>query len=98
MADRDTDCAEDTGRRGLPVPPARDGGGAGLADPPDGARGQESGERRRKMSDLVVGIDLGTTNSEVAAFLDGRVRVLVSFFGREAPVELDFLQVTRLVD
>src|ERR671933_1559120 len=26
----------------------------------------------------------------------GRVRVLVSFFGREAPVELDFLQVTRL--
>jgi transcriptional antiterminator NusG len=28
----------------------------------------------------------------------GRVRVLVSFFGREAPVELDFLQVTRLVE
>ena len=28
------------------------------------------------MSDLVVGIDLGTTNSEVAAFIDGRVRVL----------------------
>jgi len=28
----------------------------------------------------------------------GRVRVLVSFFGLEAPVELDFLQVTRLVD
>ena len=28
----------------------------------------------------------------------GRVRVLVSVFGREAPVELDFLQVTRLVD
>ncbi len=28
----------------------------------------------------------------------GRVRVLVSFFGREAPIELDFLQVTRLVD
>jgi len=26
------------------------------------------------------------------------VRVLVSFFGREAPVELDFLQVSRLVD
>src|SRR5579864_9122091 len=30
----------------------------------------------RVMSDLVVGIDLGTTNSEVAAFVDGRVRVL----------------------
>ena len=28
----------------------------------------------------------------------GRVRVLVSFFGREAPVELDFLQVSRLID
>ncbi len=28
------------------------------------------------MSDLVVGIDLGTTNSEIAAFLDGQVRVL----------------------
>ncbi|GIV97310.1 MAG: transcription termination/antitermination protein NusG [Herpetosiphonaceae bacterium] len=28
----------------------------------------------------------------------GRVRVLVSFFGREAPVELDFLQVERLVE
>ena len=26
----------------------------------------------------------------------GRVRVLVSFFGRETPVELDFLQVERL--
>ena len=26
--------------------------------------------------DVVVGIDLGTTNSEVAAFVDGRVRVL----------------------
>ncbi len=28
------------------------------------------------MSDLIIGIDLGTTNSEVAAFLDGQVRVL----------------------
>lgn len=28
----------------------------------------------------------------------GRVRVMVSFFGRDMPVELDFLQVTRLVD
>jgi molecular chaperone DnaK len=28
------------------------------------------------MSDLIVGIDLGTTNSEVAAFADGEVRVL----------------------
>jgi molecular chaperone DnaK len=28
------------------------------------------------MSDLIIGIDLGTTNSEVAAFADGQVRVL----------------------
>ena len=28
------------------------------------------------MSDIIVGIDLGTTNSEVAAFHDGEVRVL----------------------
>ncbi len=28
------------------------------------------------MSDQIVGIDLGTTNSEVAAFVDGQVRVL----------------------
>ena len=28
------------------------------------------------MSDLIVGIDLGTTNSEVAAFIGGKVRVL----------------------
>src|ERR1700722_17195636 len=28
------------------------------------------------LSDLIVGIDLGTTNSEVAAFVDGRVKVL----------------------
>ncbi|MEP7308132.1 MAG: Hsp70 family protein [Acidobacteriota bacterium] len=28
------------------------------------------------MRDLIVGIDLGTTNSEIAAFVDGQVRVL----------------------
>ena len=28
------------------------------------------------MSDLIVGIDLGTTNSEIAAFVDGQVKVL----------------------
>src|SRR5215469_14906611 len=37
------------------------------------------------MSDLVVGIDLGTTNSEVAAFLDGRVRVLGPNAGKMLP-------------
>src|SRR6185369_13060950 len=29
-----------------------------------------------EMSELIIGIDLGTTNSEVAAFVDGKVRVL----------------------
>ena len=28
------------------------------------------------MSDLIVGIDLGTTNSEVSAFVNGQVKVL----------------------
>jgi molecular chaperone DnaK len=28
------------------------------------------------MSELIVGIDLGTTNSEIAAFVDGQIRVL----------------------
>ncbi len=30
------------------------------------------------MTDVIVGIDLGTTNSEVAALLDGKVRVIAS--------------------
>ena len=31
-----------------------------------------------EMNDLIVGIDLGTTNSEVAAFIDGQVRIITS--------------------
>jgi molecular chaperone DnaK (HSP70) len=31
-----------------------------------------------EMNDLIVGIDLGTTNSEVAAFIDGQVRMITS--------------------
>src|SRR5437016_2810494 len=30
----------------------------------------------KKMSDMIVGIDLGTTNSEIAAFVNGKVEVL----------------------
>ena len=31
-----------------------------------------------EMNDLIVGIDLGTTNSEIAAFIDGQVRIITS--------------------
>ena len=31
-----------------------------------------------ELGNLIVGIDLGTTNSEIAAFLDDKVRVLGS--------------------
>jgi len=37
------------------------------------------------MSDLIVGIDLGTTNSEIAAYVDGRVRVLGPEDGKMLP-------------
>jgi molecular chaperone DnaK len=37
------------------------------------------------MSEVVVGIDLGTTNSEVAAFIDGGVRVLGPASGKMLP-------------
>jgi molecular chaperone DnaK len=30
------------------------------------------------LGDLIVGIELGTTNSEIAAFVDGRVTILGS--------------------
>ncbi len=35
------------------------------------------------MSDHIVGIDLGTTNSEIAAFIDGQVRVLADSAGEQ---------------
>ena len=30
------------------------------------------------MAEVIVGIDLGTTNSEIAAFVDGNVQVLAT--------------------
>jgi molecular chaperone DnaK len=36
-----------------------------------------------KMSDEIVGIDLGTTNSEIAVYRDGRPEVLVDALGRK---------------
>ena len=38
----------------------------------------------------------GTTLSGLWQLEKGKVKVLVSFFGRETPVELDFLQVERM--
>src|SRR5216684_8997604 len=35
-------------------------------------------EESTAMADIIVGIDLGTTNSEVAALVDGRVQVLAA--------------------
>src|SRR5215468_6648622 len=46
---------------------------------------EAAGEWRNAMSDVVIGIDLGTTNSEVAAFVDGRVRVLGPAAGKMLP-------------
>jgi molecular chaperone DnaK (HSP70) len=37
------------------------------------------------MSELIVGIDLGTTNSEVAAFVDGKVSILGSGISKMLP-------------
>ena len=58
---------------------------------------------------IKIGLDLGeTVRITEGPFVDfigaindvdeakGKVRVLVSFFGRETPVELDFLQVERI--
>lgn len=42
------------------------------------------------MGDLIVGIDLGTTNSEIAAFTDGQVRVLGSGHVRMLPSTVGF--------
>jgi molecular chaperone DnaK (HSP70) len=42
-------------------------------------------EGRFMSQDIVVGIDLGTTNSEVAAYVDGRVRVLGPVGGKMLP-------------
>src|SRR5437867_11609397 len=42
------------------------------------------------MNDVIVGIDLGTTNSEIAAFVDGQVRVLGPGETRMLPSSVGF--------
>ena len=49
------------------------------------------------MSELIVGIDLGTTNSEVAAFLDGQVQVLGPGSQRILPSCVGFSEAEELL-
>ena len=49
------------------------------------------------MSDRIVGIDLGTTNSEIAAFLDGQVRVLGSGENKMLPSCIGFSMLGELL-
>ena len=42
-----------------------------------------------------VSLDVDTKQKDLE-LAEGKVKVLVSFFGRETPVELDFLQVERM--
>src|SRR6516165_1834712 len=47
-----------------------------------------------KMSDEIVGIDLGTTNSEIAVYRDGRPEVLVDELGRKILLSVVGVAVT----
>ena len=49
------------------------------------------------MGDLIVGIDLGTTNSEIAAFTDGEVRVLGPAESRMLPSCVGFSPTGELL-
>ena len=63
------------------VPLGRPGVAHGRGDRQQGRRGQ----RRPMMTDEIVGIDLGTTNSEIAIYRDGRPEVLRDEQGRHHP-------------
>ena len=49
------------------------------------------------MSELIVGIDLGTTNSEIAAFLDGKIQVLGPETDKMLPSCVGFSSVGSLL-
>ena len=49
------------------------------------------------MNELIVGIDLGTTNSEIAAFTRGQVRVLGPGDSRMLPSCVGFSQAGELL-
>ncbi len=66
---------------------------------------QMKGEAPRAQVSLTLGETVKITDGPFSEFLGtvdevnqdkGRVRVMVSFFGRDTPVELDFLQVERI--
>lgn len=66
---------------------------------------QMKGEVKRTQLSLTVGETVKIIDGPFSEFLGtidevnqerGRIRVMVSFFGRDTPVELDFLQVERV--
>jgi len=84
-----------TGNRPIPLPQAE----------VDSIFKQIKGEVARPQVSLAVGEMVKIIDGPFSEFLGtvdevnqdkGRVRVMVSFFGRDTPVELDFLQVERV--
>jgi transcription termination/antitermination protein NusG len=86
------------GSQGKPVPLSRDEFGRIM-------KRTEAGVKQRTSTDLVEGMSVKVTSGPLAEFDGtisevnadaGKVKVMVSIFGRETPVELGFDQVARL--
>jgi transcriptional antiterminator NusG len=86
------------GSQGKPVPLSRDEFGRIM-------KRTEAGVKQRTSTDLMEGMSVKVTSGPLAEFDGtisevnadaGKVKVMVSIFGRETPVELGFDQVARL--
>jgi transcriptional antiterminator NusG len=86
------------GSQGKPVPLSRDEFGRIM-------KRTEAGVKQRTSTDLTEGMSVKVTSGPLAEFDGtisevnadaGKVKVMVSIFGRETPVELGFDQVARL--
>ena len=86
------------GSQGKPVPLSRDEFGRIM-------KRTEAGVKQRTSTDLMEGMSVKVTSGPLADFDGtisevnadaGKVKVMVSIFGRETPVELGFDQVARL--
>jgi len=86
------------GSQGKPVPLSRDEFGRIM-------KRTEAGVKQRTSTDLIEGMSVKVTSGPLAEFDGtisevnadaGKVKVMVSIFGRETPVELGFDQVARL--